>query len=212
MYQPRAFQETRREAVDRLVGAYPLATLVVSGADGLSVNHVPLLKSGDRLLGHVARGNELGKMDGATVLAVFQGPQAYVSPAWYPEKADDGRVVPTWNYVAAHFHGRLVLHDEAAWVLPVLARQTDAEESHQAQPWALQDAPADFVQQLAGGVIGVEIVIDRVEAKSKLSQNKPMAVRERVVAGLELRARGADHQLAEWMRVDLAGTDQATSG
>jgi transcriptional regulator len=123
-------------------------------------------------------------------LVIVRGPDAYVSPGWHASKAEHGRVVPTWNYVTAHVHGRLVVHDDPGWVETLVRRLTDQHEAHSAQPWSVDDAPAAFVAGQLRAIVGVELVISRVEAKAKLSQNRPGADIDGVVAGLE--ARGDD--------------------
>ena len=199
MYQPLSFKESRPEFVERLLADFPLAMLAVASAQGLVVHHLPLLRQGESLLGHVARGNELLGMAGLPVVAVFQGPQAYVTPGWHPDKSLHGRVVPTWNYAVVHVHGQLQIHDDAAWVLDVLRRQSDRQEARQAQPWSLDEAPPDFISALATAVVGIEIRIEHVEAKFKLSQNKPIQTRMDIVAGLQHRTDPADGVLAEWI-------------
>ena len=199
MYQPLSLKEPRLEFVERLLADFPLAMLAVASAQGLVVHHLPLLRQGESLLGHVARGNELLGMAGLPVVAVFQGPQAYVTPGWYPAPSLHDRVVPTWNYAVVHLHGQLQIHDDTAWVLDALRRQSDRQEARQARPWSLDEAPSDFNSTLATAVVGIEIRIERIEAKFKLSQNKPLQTWKDIVAGLRHRADPVDGVLAEWM-------------
>ncbi|WP_049621538.1 FMN-binding negative transcriptional regulator [Frateuria defendens] len=196
MVQPRAFRETRREVLEDLVRAYPFATVAVRTADGLAANHLPLELAGEVLRGHVARGNELAKLDGAPALAIFHGPEGYVSPNWYPSKHETGREVPTWNYAVVHVHGRLRVVDDAAWLRAFLATLTERHEAGEPKPWSIDDAPADHVDKLLRAIVGIEIAVERVEGKFKLGQNHPEANRRGVIAGLQRRHRGDDAALA----------------
>lgn len=206
MYQPRHFVETREDALHGLIDAHPFATIVVHGAAGVAVNHLPFVRKEGVLRGHVARGNELAAMDGAAVLAIFHGPQGYVSPNWYPSKhANGGREVPTWNYAVAHVHGRLrVIHD-ADWLRALLDALTDRFEASEPSPWKVADAPADHVEKLLGAIVGIEIAIERIEGKFKLSQNHPAANRAGVMTGLTRRGQGDDLALAAWMQKQEEG-------
>ncbi len=150
------------------------------------------------LLGHLARNNPQWRRPVlGEALVIVRGPDAYVSPGWYASKAEHGRVVPTWNYVTAHVHGRLVVHDDPAWVEALVRRLTDQHEEHSPRPWSVDDAPATFVAGQLRAIVGVELVISRVEAKAKLSQNRPAADIDGVIDGLT--ARG-DHASAQAVR------------
>lgn len=199
MYAPKSFRETRSEVLRDLVRAYPFATVVVQAQGGLVANHLPFEWNDNVLQAHVARGNELAAMDGAPVLVVFQGPQGYISPNWYPSKHETGREVPTWNYTVVHVHGRLRVVDDAAWVRAQLEALTDHHESGQPQPWKISDAPEDHVEKLLGAIVGIEIAIERIEGKFKLSQNHPTRNREGVIAGLHQRDGDGDLELATLM-------------
>jgi transcriptional regulator len=202
MYQPAHFEQTDVAAIARLLAAHPLATLVWQSADGLSAEHVPLLfDRGDAdgahgtLRGHVARANALWREGaGQPVMAVFQGTQAYVSPSWYPSKAAHGKVVPTWNYAVVHAHGTLRAVDDADWLRTLVGRLTDTHEAGLAQRWQVGDAPADFIAQMLGAIVGIEIPVARLQGKWKLSQNRNAADRAGVQAGLE--ALGHEQALA----------------
>jgi transcriptional regulator len=147
------------------------------------------------LLGHLARNNDqwqapvLGE-----ALVIVRGPDAYVSPSWYASKAEHGKVVPTWNYVTAHVYGRLVVHDDPAWVEDIVRRLTAKHEADNPRPWSVDDAPRPFVAGQLRAIVGVEVVISRIEAKAKLSQNRPAADVDGVISGL--RARGDDRSAA----------------
>ena len=200
MYTPSSFRETRLDVLHGLIRAYPFATVVVQGPSGLVANHLPFQVAGDTLLhGHVARGNELAKMDGVPVLLVFKGPDGYISPNWYPSKHETGREVPTWNYAVAHVHGRLKIVDDAAWMRQFLETLTNHHEAGQPVPWHVSDAPADHIEKSLRAIVGIEVTIERIEGKFKLSQNHPMANQLGVVDGLRHRDGDGDVELAQLM-------------
>ncbi|WP_445146443.1 FMN-binding negative transcriptional regulator [Dyella sp. Tek66A03] len=199
MYMPAYFKETRSEALHALMRAYPFATLVTHGDAGLVANHLPFELVGDYLHGHVARGNELARADGAEVLVIFRGPEGYVSPNWYPSKHETGREVPTWNYAVIHVHGRLRVVEDHTWLRQLLERLTDRHEAGQPKPWHVSDAPADHIEKSLGGIVGLEVSIERIEGKFKLSQNHPAANRAGVVEGLRQRSGRGDAELADLM-------------
>lgn len=194
MYLPRHFEESRPQALEALVDAHPLATLVTLGPNGLEADHVPMLLEtgpGDgphgTLRGHIARPNALWRETNTAVeaLAIFRAADAYVSPGWYPSKRAHGRVVPTWNYAVVHARGPLrVIHD-AAWLRAFLERLTARHEAHRTPAWTIDDAPADYIARLLRGIVGIEIPITRIEGKWKLSQNHAAADRDGVVRGLQ---------------------------
>ncbi|GLQ96074.1 FMN-binding negative transcriptional regulator [Dyella mobilis] len=201
MYLPRSFHETRTDVLHALIRSYPFATVVMQGGDGLVANHLPFELAGDSLLqGHVARGNELAKADGAPVLAIFQAADGYISPNWYPSKRETGREVPTWNYAVVHVRGRLrVVHDKV-WLRTLLEKLTDRHEATQPEPWHVGDAPEDHVEQMLNAIVGLEIAVEHIEGKFKLSQNHPDANREGVIKGLGERAGRRDAELVELMQ------------
>lgn len=170
---------------------HPLGAWVCSGSQGFVANHIPFVldDSGGhagRLLGHVARANAVWQhlADGAPCVVMFMGPQAYITPSWYLGKKEHGKVVPTWNYLTVHAHGTARVQDDAAWKLDMLTRLTDAQEASRPAPWKVSDAPSDYVQKLLRGIVGIEITIDRLEGKRKLSQDEDMADRKGTVSGL----------------------------
>lgn len=194
------------EAVLRdIITAHPLAALVTAGPEGLDARHLPLLLHGDTLVGHMARANPLGARDGAEVLAIFHAAEAYVSPNLYASKAEHGRVVPTWNYVVAHAHGRLRIIDDPAWVRSQIGALTESQEGGRAHPWKVEDAPADYIQKLQRGIIGLEIAITRLEGVRKASQNREERDRAGVKAGLAADARPGAAEMAAWVREGPAG-------
>lgn len=199
MYTPKHFVETRVEALHGLIRAYPFATVVTRAADGLTANHLPFELVGEVLHGHIARGNELAQLDGAEVLLIFQGPDGYISPNWYPSKHETGREVPTWNYAVVHVHGRLRVIDDAIWLRRLLETLTDHHEAGQPQPWKITDAPDDHIEKSLRAIVGLEVAIGRIEGKFKLSQNHPARNRAGVVAGLRERDGDGDAELAALM-------------
>lgn len=196
MYQPPLFREDRLEVQHELVRNHPLGLLVTAGPGGLMANLIPfLVDSGaserGTLLAHLARANpqwkELGAVD--ECLVIFQGPQDYVSPSWYATKRETGKVVPTWNYVTVHAWGRPHVIDDELWLRRQINALTHSREELRASPWQVSDAPEPFIAGQVKGIIGLEIPIDRIEGKWKLSQNRPEADRSGVVAGF--REQGA---------------------
>lgn len=192
MYLPRHFEETRPATLQALMRARPLATLITGdGAGGFDANHIPLtLIPGDGspglLRGHVARANPLWRLagDGTPALAVFQGDDAYISPSWYPSKHEHGKAVPTWNYVTVHARGTLRAIDDAAWLRELLETLTAEHEDRLPQPWSMHDAPADFIEKMIAAVVGIELHIDQLTGKWKVSQNQRAANRAGAAQGL----------------------------
>lgn len=196
MYRPPHFREDRLDVLHAAMRTHPLATLVTHGPEGLTANHIPfLIEDGGEwgvLRAHLARAN--GQLEqlraGGEALAVFQGPQAYVSPSWYATKAETHKVVPTWNYVAVHCWGAPRVIEDAEWLRDQIGRLTRAQEEGRAEPWAVEDAPADYVAAQIRGIVGLEIPIARIEGKWKASQNRSDADRAGVADGL------GDHPMA----------------
>ncbi|CAL95070.1 FMN-binding negative transcriptional regulator [Azoarcus olearius] len=204
MYIPAHFAEPDPEKLHALMRAHPLATVVTTSSAGLSADHLPLhiaMASDGRLLlrGHVARANPLWRnaADGVAALAVFAGPEAYVTPTWYPAKRDHGRAVPTWNYAVVHAHGSLRAIDDPAWLRSVLAELTAAHEGARPQPWTLDDAPSDYIDAMLRAVVGIEIEVQRLEGKYKASQNQPAANRAGVIEGLRGEGREQARAMAD---------------
>lgn len=179
MYLPAHFEQPRTEALHALMDAYPFATLVAGGGAEPDADHLPLLLDRSRgahgvLMGHVARANPLWRRagDGIPALAVFAGPDAYVSPSLYPSKAATGKVVPTWNYAVVHAHGILRAIDDRGWLEAFVTRLTERFEAGRPAPWAVSDAPAAFVEAMLGAIVGIEIDVARLTGKFKLGQNR----------------------------------------
>ena len=208
MYVPAHFKPDDaavRELLARQAGA---ADLITSTSRGLLATLLPFVhdEPGSRtdvgawgaLLGHVARNNDQWREPAlGEALVIVRGPDAYISPAWYATKQEHGRVVPTWNYITAHVHGRLVVHDDPAWVEALVRRLTVRHEADRAEPWSVDDAPPPYIAGQLRAIVGVEVLIDRVEGKFKLSQNRSEADIEGVIAGLDAAGRV---DLAETMR------------
>ncbi len=191
MYLPAAFREDRLDVQHALMRAHPFALLITAGAAGLLANPLPFLLDADAsprgtLRAHLARANpHLAELaTAAECLVVFQGPQTYVSPSLYATKRETGRVVPTWNYATVHAWGTPRVIDDAAWLRTLVEGLTQARESSRPEPWAVTDAPADFIAAQLRGIVGVEIPIARLEGKWKASQNRPPADRAGVISGL----------------------------
>lgn len=199
MYMPKHFVETRVEVLHGLMRDYPFATVAANAAGGLVANHLPFELVDGVLHGHVARGNELAQLDGAEVLLVFQGPDGYISPNWYPTKQETHREVPTWNYAVVHVHGRLRVIDDASWLRRLLETLTNRHEADQPQPWKITDAPEDHIEKSLRAIVGLEVAIERIEGKFKLNQNHPARNRAGVIAGLRERNNDGDAELAALM-------------
>jgi transcriptional regulator len=202
MYLPAAFAVSDPDEIEMALERQSFGCLVTGDGDGLFATHMPFLydTAARRLTGHMARPNPHRQRAGeGEALVIFQGPQAYVSPGFYPSKQQNPRVVPTWNYEAVHVYGRLNWHEDADWLVAHVTALTERQESGRAEPWAVSDAPADFIRGLAAGIVGVELEISRVEAKRKLSQNRSAADRLGVIAGLEASPVATDRELAAAM-------------
>lgn len=207
MYNPKHFEEGRPEVLGAFMRAHPFASLVTLGADGLIATPLPLIWDPEpgphgTLTGHIARPNAQGKgaREGVEALAIFSGPQAYISPGWYPTKREHGKVVPTWNYVTVHAYGPLTVIDDAEWLRRLVTRLTDRHESFSAEPWKVTDAPDGFIDQMLKGIVGIEIPLTRVEGKWKLSQNRSAPDQAGTVAGLDARGDIDSRAVADAMR------------
>jgi transcriptional regulator len=204
MYVPAHFAPDAAQ-VGELLRNHGAADLVTQTEQGLVATMLPFIyvpPKGPRpagelgaLHGHLARSNDQWTLGSAgEALAIVRGPDAYISPGWYASTAEHGRVVPTWNYITAHVYGRFVVHDDPAWTEDLVRRLTTKHEAHRDHPWSVDDAPRPFVEGQLRAIVGVELQITRIEAKAKLSQNRPPADVEGVLAGL--RERG-DKEMAD---------------
>ncbi|MEQ5835276.1 FMN-binding negative transcriptional regulator [Marinobacter sp. NFXS9] len=187
MYTPKHFAETDFERLQAFIRSRGFGTLVTVGPDGPEANHMPLhLDASGRLQCHVARNNPVWEqiVESPNVLVVFQGPDAYISPNWYPTKQDTGKAVPTWNYQVVHAYGQATPIQDRDWLWTHLNHLTDLHEQGRPEPWSVRDAPADYLEKMMGAIVGLEITIDRLEGKTKASQNQPERNREGVKEGL----------------------------
>jgi len=190
MYLPKHFEQHDRATLFALMRERPLATLVIAAPDGPTADLIPLEYVPDAgehgtLRGHVARANPLWRRAGAAALAVFTGPEAYISPGWYASKREHGKVVPTWNYTMVQARGTLRSIDDAPWLRALVGRLTEQHEADQATPWQVSDAPDDFVQQMLRAIVGIEIPLTSLVGKWKISQNRSAADREGTAQGLD---------------------------
>lgn len=199
MYSPDWFVLDDPARIAQLIEASPLCALVAQGPEGLVANHLPVLVEGDRVIGHVALANELHRMlpEGAEVLAIFQGASGYISPDWYPTKAEHHRHVPTWNYEVVHLHGRIRFrHDDKA-KLAVVGKLTRHFETKTGTGWRMADAPRDYLEQMLAAIVAFEIEVTRVQAKAKLGQNREPVDLDGAIKGLDGQGASA---LARAMR------------
>ena len=202
MYLPSHFEETRVDVLHRLIRSRPLGALVTFGADGLNANHIPFEIDPDpapfgTLRAHVARANPVWREFSKEVepLVIFQGAQIYITPSWYQTKKETGKVVPTFNYIVVHACGTMRVFEDADWLRKFVCGLTDRFEASRAQPWAVTDAPEDFVAMQLRAIVGIEIQLTRLIGKWKTSQNRPAADQLGVVAGL----RESDDAVAQAM-------------
>ncbi|MBI5938003.1 MAG: FMN-binding negative transcriptional regulator [Betaproteobacteria bacterium] len=201
MYIPKQLEESRVDVMHELIRAQPLATLVTLSSGGLNANHIPLHLSESpapfgTLQGHVARANPMlsDLTNNIESLAVFHGPNAYITPSWYATKKETGKVVPTWNYVVVHAYGFLRIVDNAAWLRAQLEDLTTHNEASFSEPWAVSDAPHEHIEKIMAAIVGIEMVITKLSGKWKVSQNQPAQNQASVVAGL--KASGLPDSLA----------------
>jgi len=190
MYLPAQFEETRSEVLQALMREHPFATLVTASADGIVANHIPMEYDPEpapfgRLVGHVARANPVWReVAEHEALAIFQGPQAYISPAWYPSKQEHGKVVPTWNYAVVHVRGPLRIIEEPQQLRAIVEKLTNHHEAGRPQPWQVTDAPPDYIEPMLKAIVGIEMSITKIVGKWKVSQNRSADDRVGVISGL----------------------------
>jgi transcriptional regulator len=210
MYLPEHFRIDDESRLHALMRAHPFATLVSGGAGGLTATHLPTVlkvEAGGKaaIECHLARANPHWKelAHGSEALMIFQGPEAYITPNWYPSKGEHGKVVPTWNYAVVHAYGRPQAMADRDWLVAHVAALTDQQERGEARPWALSDAPVPYVEVMLRGIVGFRLEIVRLEGKWKMSQNREARDAGGVVEGLSRRAEGDDCAVA-----DLVGAAQ----
>ncbi|MGL6233340.1 FMN-binding negative transcriptional regulator [Aeromonas rivipollensis] len=198
MYLPPHFEATDPASLHRLMRVYPLGALVTQGEQGLDANHLPFeLDAGEGdhgvLRAHVARNNPLWQevKEGQEVLVIFRAAEGYISPNWYPSKQEHHKQVPTWNYAVVHAHGRIRVRDDARFVRRLLATLTRTQEAAEPAPWKMADAPRDYIEAMVQAVVGIEIEIDQLVGKFKLSQNKEEGDRLGAVDALQAKGQTA---------------------
>lgn len=211
MYLPPPNEESRLDVLHGLIRAHPLGVWTTLLADGLVANHIPFDLDPARgefgtLFGHVARANPLRKAraNAFADLIVFQGPQAYITPSWYPSKQEHGEVVPTWNYAVVHVYGSPVFRDDREWIRSHVERLTARHESGQTHSWAVSDAPAEYIDRMLGTIVGVEIPISRIIGKWKMSQNRSKSDRAGVIEGLMSAGEPSAHEVGRIVEATLA--------
>ena len=204
MYLPKAHEELDTAVMHDLIRRYPLGCTVTNGRLGLTVNHIPFLidphvGAHGMLRAHVARANPVWQEAGAEAVAIFQGPDGYISPNWYPSKHQTGKAVPTWNYAVVHAHGRLRVIEDKAWLLQLVTELTNTHERSQQLAWQVNDAPQDYLERMLEMIVGIEIPIERLVGKWKVSQNRSDEDRAGVAAGLATHEGGL--AMAELVKV-----------
>jgi transcriptional regulator len=213
MYRPDLFRVDDVPSMHALMRARPFATLVSAGTSGLYASHFPTIVKDSEPLGvvefHLARANPHWKelAEGHEALMIFQGPEGYITPNWYPSKAQHGKVVPTWNFAVVHAYGRPEAINDAAWLQQHVTELTAQQERDQAKPWAPSDAPQTFIDAMVRGIVGFRFAITRLEGKWKMNQNREMQDRAGVVQGLDARGRADDLEMAEFVARSLPQGD-----
>lgn len=203
MYQPDHHRVDDLALMHALMRARPFVALVSGGAEGLYATHLPTVLKDIGQYGvvefHLARANPHWKYlaEGNEALMIFQGSEGYITPNWYPSKAEHAKVVPTWNYAVVHAYGRPEVMQDTDWIRHHVTELTAQQERNEAEPWAVTDAPESFIEAMLRGIIGFRLAITRLEGKWKMSQNRDMKDREGVVRGLRKRGAGDDLELAE---------------
>lgn len=207
MYVPPAFKEDDVESIRMAIRSARLANLVTATAEGLMATPLPLFLDeieGEHgvLYGHLAKANpQWRSTPNGEALAIFMGPEAYVTPSWYATKQETGKVVPTWNYIAVHAYGPVEFFQEPERLLEVVTRLTTIHEKSRTKPWAVSDAPADFIASQLRGIVGIRIPVTRFEGKRKMSQNRPEADRIGVAAGLAASEKPQDREVAPFIPI-----------
>ncbi len=213
MFIPPPFRMTSGSETAEFIASHRFASIVMNGPDGPVAAHVPMLVEVDdkgevsALVGHVARANPFAALAGAghRALAIFQGADAYVSPGWYPSKAEHGRAVPTWNYMAVEASGPITMFEERQGLLDVVTRLSDVMETGSDAPWSVDAAPRAFIDGLLNAISGIRIQVDKIEGKAKLSQNKPEFDHAGVVSGLAASSQNGAQAIAQAMTINRKG-------
>jgi transcriptional regulator len=203
MYTPDDFRVDDLPQIHALMRAKPFATLISGGSVGVQASHLPTVLKAEGPLGviecHLARANLHWKelAEGNEALMIFQGPESYITPNWYPSKSQHGKVVPTWNYAVVHAYGRPEVMQDKSWLHAHVAALTAQQERTESKPWSLSDAPDSFIEMMLRGIVGFRFAITRLEGKWKMSQNRELKDREGVVEGLGKRGQGDDREVAD---------------
>ncbi len=204
MYTPMHFEERDITVIHALMRSHPLGTWVTPAKEGLVVNHIPFLVDSTRgeygtLVGHVARANPIWQTFTRKIacVAIFQGPQTYITPSWYPTKHAHGKAVPTWNYAVVHAHGEPCAIEDRDWLLTHVTQLSDLHESERVVPWSVSDAPHDYIDTMLNAIVGIEIPIRAVFGKWKTSQNRPLPDKLGTIAGLYESGDASSKQMAE---------------
>jgi len=204
MYNPEVFREENKDAITAMIRSCHLATLVTNSSSGLIATPLPMLFEEDEgehgvLHGHVAKANSQWKesLASSEALVIFQGANAYITPAWYASKAETGRVVPTWDYLAVHAYGPVEFYQDSKRLLAVVTRLTDLHETGRPNRWSVSDAPPDYIEGQLRAIVGVRIPIKRIDAKRKLNQRQSAEDRAGVKAGLAESPLEGDRQVAK---------------
>ena len=204
MYNPAHFAETRPDVLHAFMRSHPLATLVTNGPDGPEAVHLPVFLDADFgfLRCHMARANPQWRQveSGGRALVIFADPGHYITPSWYPSTREHGKVVPTWNYAAVHVTGNARTFEDTASLLRHLNELTDSHEAGLPERWSVSDAPPEFIESMTRAIVGVEIAIEKMEGKWKISQNRSEKDREGAIAGLDAQGSHAGHEMANLMR------------
>ena len=213
MYVPDQFRVDDVAQMHALMRGRPFAALVSAGPFGLYATHLPTVLKEEGEYGviecHLARPNPHWRdlAEGGEALMIFQGPEGYITPSWYPTKAESGKVVPTWNYAVVHAYGRPEVKDDRDWLRRHVGELTAQQEKDAPQPWHVSDAPESFIDVMTRGIVGFRFAIARLEGKWKMSQNREIKDREGVVRGLEIRGEGDDPEIAAAVSRHLPPSD-----
>jgi transcriptional regulator len=199
MYIPDAFREARPDVLQDAMRRIGFATLVTQG---LEANHLPMLLDGNVLRGHVARANAVWKAGEGEALAIFLGPHAYVSPGWYPSKAQTGKAVPTWNYITIHAKGRIRWIQDADWLRAHVTQLSQAHESPRPEPWTIGEAPESYIAAMLKGIVGFELEVTQLDGKYKLTQNRDEADRAAVRDAYAREGRDDMARLMDFTKAD----------
>tara|TARA_R110000737_G_scaffold141158_1_gene171960 strand:- start:276 stop:917 length:642 start_codon:yes stop_codon:yes gene_type:complete len=212
MYRPKKFQQSDSTALKALIAQYPFATLISCSELGIEANHIPLMlqqvDGKDVLQGHIAKANPLwqSKAETAEVLVVFNGPNCYISPNYYPTKMLTGKAVPTWNYIAVHVKGLISFIHDNRWNLNLLNSLTHHHEAQQPEPWSIEDAPREYIAKMLPAIVGIEIDITSITGKWKLSQNQAEINKQGIISALSGSSENHAQKIAEWLENHIEET------